>query len=162
MEGVDNTLEIGQERLALSTRHVLFVAGGAFDSLEGIVRSRLARLNVVGDWRDYLAAEDLVSSGMERQLIGRFPVRVVYDRLTTQDLQDILTKSADSPLHGLCPGPERLGHRAALHRRGPGGDRPAGQTGRHRGPGAHRHPAPGAPGGHVPAAGGLYRRAHDG
>ena len=98
VEGVDNTLEIGQERLALSTRHVLFVAGGAFDSLEGIVRGRLARLNVVGDWRDYLAAEDLVSSGMERQLIGRFPVRVVYDRLTTRDLQDILTKSADSPL----------------------------------------------------------------
>ena len=98
VEGVENTLEIGKERLALSTKHVLFIAGGAFDSLEGIVRSRLARLNVVGDWRDYLATEDLVSSGMERQLIGRFPVRVVYDRLTTQELQDILIKSADSPL----------------------------------------------------------------
>jgi len=98
VEGVDNTLEIGKERLNLSTRHVLFIAAGAYDSLEGIVRNRLARLNVVGDWRDYLATEDLVSFGMERQLVGRFPVRVVYGRLTTRELQDILVKSADSPL----------------------------------------------------------------
>jgi ATP-dependent Clp protease ATP-binding subunit ClpX len=98
VEGVDNTLEIGKERLNLSTKHVLFIAAGACDSLEGIVRNRLARLNVVGDWRDYLATEDLVSFGMERQLVGRFPVRVVYDRLTTRELQDILVKSADSPL----------------------------------------------------------------
>jgi ATP-dependent Clp protease ATP-binding subunit ClpX len=98
VEGVENTLEIGKERLSLSTKHVLFIAGGAYDSLEGIVRSRLARLNVVGDWRDHLATEDLVSFGMERQLVGRFPVRVAYNRLTTQELEDILTKSADSPL----------------------------------------------------------------
>jgi ATP-dependent Clp protease ATP-binding subunit ClpX len=63
-----------------------------------MVRKRLARLNVVGDWKDHLATEDLVSFGMERQLVGRFPVRVVYDRLSTRELQDILTKSADSPL----------------------------------------------------------------
>ncbi len=98
VEGVDNTLEIGKERLTLSTKHVLFIAGGAYESLEGIVRKRLARLNVVGDWKDHLATEDLVSFGMERQLVGRFPVRVVYDRLSTRELQDILTKSADSPL----------------------------------------------------------------
>jgi ATP-dependent Clp protease ATP-binding subunit ClpX len=98
VEGVDNTLEIGKERLALSTKHVLFIAAGAYDSLEGIVRNRLARLNVVGDWRDHLETQDLVSFGMERQLVGRFPVRVVYGRLTTRELQDILVKSADSPL----------------------------------------------------------------
>jgi len=98
VEGVDNTLEMGKERLTMSTKHVLFIAGGAYDTLEGIVRNRLSRLNVVGDWRDHLATEDLVSFGMERQLVGRFPVRVVYNRLTTQELEDILTKSADSPL----------------------------------------------------------------
>jgi|UniRef100_A0A7C5AL58 ATP-dependent Clp protease ATP-binding subunit ClpX len=98
VEGVENTLEVGKERLTLSTKHVLFIAGGAFEALEGLVRKRLSRLNVTGDWRDHLATEDLVSFGLERQLVGRFPVRVVYDRLTTQELQDILTKSADSPL----------------------------------------------------------------
>jgi ATP-dependent Clp protease ATP-binding subunit ClpX len=35
---------------------------------------------------------------MERQLVGRFPVRVVYDQLTTQDLKDIMTQSQDSAL----------------------------------------------------------------
>jgi ATP-dependent Clp protease ATP-binding subunit ClpX len=35
---------------------------------------------------------------MERQLMGRFPVRVTYDLLTTQNLMDILTESEDSPL----------------------------------------------------------------
>ena len=35
---------------------------------------------------------------VERQLMGRFPVKVVYDGLTTQDLKDILSKSAGSPL----------------------------------------------------------------
>jgi ATP-dependent Clp protease ATP-binding subunit ClpX len=35
---------------------------------------------------------------MERQLVGRFPVRVVYDQLTTQDLKDIMTKSQGSAL----------------------------------------------------------------
>lgn len=98
VEGVENTLEVGKERLSLSTKHVLFIAGGSFEALEGLVRKRLSRLNVTGDWRDHLATEDLVSFGLERQLVGRFPVRVVYDRLTTQELQDILTKSADSPL----------------------------------------------------------------
>jgi ATP-dependent Clp protease ATP-binding subunit ClpX len=98
VEGMDNTLELGKERLILSTKHVLFIAGGAFEALEGLVRKRLSRLNLTGDWREHLAPEDLVAFGLERQLVGRFPVRVVYDRLTTQELQDILTKSADSPL----------------------------------------------------------------
>jgi ATP-dependent Clp protease ATP-binding subunit ClpX len=43
-------------------------------------------------------ADDLVSFGMERQLVGRFPVRVVYDQLTTQDLKDIMIKSQGSAL----------------------------------------------------------------
>jgi ATP-dependent Clp protease ATP-binding subunit ClpX len=51
-----------------------------------------------GEWQNYLLTEDLVSFGMERQLMARFPVKVVYDPLTIQDLISIMTKSADSPL----------------------------------------------------------------
>jgi ATP-dependent Clp protease ATP-binding subunit ClpX len=98
VEGVKNTFEVGMERISLSTRHVLFVAGGVFDNLDLIVKKRMARHDHQGDWRDYLLAEDLVAFGMERQLMARFPVKVVYDALTTQDLKDILTKSEDSPL----------------------------------------------------------------
>jgi len=98
VEGVDNTLEVGKERYALSTKHVLFIAGGVFAKLEAIVQKRLERHGFSGHWRDHLLTEDLVVFGMERQLMGRFPVRVVYDLLTTDNLVEILTRSEDSPL----------------------------------------------------------------
>ncbi len=98
VEGVENTLEVGKERFTLSTKHVLFIAGGVFDKLDTIVQKRLDRHGFSGDWRDHLLTEDLVVFGMERQLMGRFPVRVTYDLLTTEDLVAILTHSEDSPL----------------------------------------------------------------
>jgi ATP-dependent Clp protease ATP-binding subunit ClpX len=98
VEGVDNTIEMGRERIPLSTRHVLFIAGGVYENLDGIVAERMDEHGLKGDWKDYLLTEDLVSFGMERQLMGRFPVRVAYDPLTTQNLKDILTGSEDSPL----------------------------------------------------------------
>jgi ATP-dependent Clp protease ATP-binding subunit ClpX len=82
----------------LSTKHVLFIAGGAFENLDTIVKGRMSRQGMEGDWKNYLMTEDLAAFGMERQLMGRFPVKVVYDGLTTQDLKDILSKSAGSPL----------------------------------------------------------------
>lgn len=98
VEGADNTIDLGKERVSLSTKHVLFIAGGVFERLEGIVRKRMAKHGLEGDWKDYLLPDDLVEYGMERQLVGRFPVRVVYDPLTVQDLKDIMVKSEDSPL----------------------------------------------------------------
>ncbi len=98
VDGSDNTVHIGKERISLSTKHVLFIAGGAFENLDTIVNKRMARQGLEGNWRHFLMADDLVSFGMERQLVGRFPVRVVYDQLTTQDLKDIMTKSQGSAL----------------------------------------------------------------
>jgi len=98
VDGSDNTVHIGKERISLSTKHVLFIAGGAFENLDTIVKKRMARQGLDGNWRHFLTADDLVEFGMERQLIGRFPVRVVYDQLTTQDLKDIMIKSEDSAL----------------------------------------------------------------
>jgi ATP-dependent Clp protease ATP-binding subunit ClpX len=98
VDGVENVVDLGREKVPLSTRHVLFIAGGAFDNLDTIVKGRMSRQGMKGNWKDYLMTEDLVAFGMERQLMGRFPVKVVYDGLTTQDLKDILSKSAGSPL----------------------------------------------------------------
>lgn len=98
IDGSDNTVHIGKERISLSTNHVLFIAGGAFENIDSIVKKRMARQGLKGNWRHFLNADDLVAFGMERQLVGRFPVRVVYDPLTTQDLKDILTKSEGSAL----------------------------------------------------------------
>ena len=98
VEGVENTVDMGKERLAISTKHVLFIAGGVFEKLDTVVQKRMDLHGFTGEWRDHLLTEDLVVFGMERQLMGRFPVRVSYDMLTTQNLIDILTQSEDSPL----------------------------------------------------------------
>ncbi len=98
VEGIENTFEWGAERLAISTKHVLFLAGGVFEDLKNIVKRRMVKHSLAGEWQNFLLNEDLVSFGMERQLMARFPVKVVYDALTIQDLKDIMTKSADSPL----------------------------------------------------------------
>lgn len=98
VDGSDNTVHIGKERIFLSTKHVLFIAGGAFENLDIIVKKRMARQGIGGNWRHFLMADDLVEFGMERQLVGRFPVRVVYNQLTTQDLKDIMTQSQGSAL----------------------------------------------------------------
>ncbi|KPK21614.1 MAG: hypothetical protein AMK69_21455 [Nitrospira bacterium SG8_3] len=98
VDGSENTVHIGKERISLSTKHVLFIAGGSFENLDSIVKKRMTRQGLRGNWRHFLTADDLVAFGMERQLMGRFPVRVVYDQLTTQDLKDIMTQSEGSAL----------------------------------------------------------------
>ena len=97
VEGAENTIELGKERISLSTRHVLFIAGGVYEGLEQIVTRRLTRDGVQGDWRDCLLTDDFVAYGMERQLTGRFPIRAVYDQLTVEDLRAIMQKSEESP-----------------------------------------------------------------
>ena len=98
VDGAENTVHIGKEIISLSTKHVLFIAGGAFEDLDIIVKKRMARQKMTGYWQDYLTTEDLFDLGMERQLMGRFPVKVIYDQLTTRDLKEIMTKSRDSAL----------------------------------------------------------------
>jgi len=98
VDGSENIVHVGKERISLSTKHVLFIAGGAFENIDVIVKKRMARQGLDGNWRHFLTADDLVAFGMERQLIGRFPVRVVYDQLTTQNLKDIMINSEDSAL----------------------------------------------------------------
>jgi ATP-dependent Clp protease ATP-binding subunit ClpX len=97
VEGAENTIDLGKERMSLSTRHVLFIAGGVYEDLEGVVRKRMAREGLQGDWREHLITDDFVAYGMERQLMGRFPIRAVYDQLTVEDLKDIMLRSEDSP-----------------------------------------------------------------
>src|SRR5574341_742730 len=97
VEGADNTIELGADRISLSTRHVLFIAGGVFEDLEGVVRKRMAGEGVAGGWKEHVLTDDFVAHGMERQLMGRFPIRAVYDPLTVDDLKAIMRRSEESP-----------------------------------------------------------------
>jgi len=98
VEGMENTIELGRERIHLTTKHVLFIGGGSFEKLEGVVKKRLTRLMLPGDWQARIHTDDFVACGMDKQLMGRFPVRVAYDGLSAQDLKDIMTRSEGSPL----------------------------------------------------------------
>jgi ATP-dependent Clp protease ATP-binding subunit ClpX len=96
VEGTDNTVEYKGQRIKLSTKNVLFIASGAFEGLETQVKNDLTRKGVTlqegQTWEDYLTTEHLISYGMERQLMGRFPVRSFYHPLTTDDLVEIMKK----------------------------------------------------------------------
>jgi ATP-dependent Clp protease ATP-binding subunit ClpX len=92
----------------INTRHILFVASGAFNGLKEIVEKRLSERNVgfgaaapAGADRDadILAqanTRDFVEYGFEPEFIGRLPVRVVLSDLTEEDLFRILTTSEGS------------------------------------------------------------------
>jgi len=108
--GVQNALlkmiegkEVYVNNHKFKTDKLLFVGSGAFEGLESIVRrdlkTGLYQAGELVDWTRHVTNEHLVAYGMERQLLGRLPVKVFYHSLSKQDLVDIMMKSEDSPLH---------------------------------------------------------------
>lgn len=95
----------GQPEVA-RTRHILFIASGAFSGLEDIVRHRLAAAgatlprNAGADWLLARAnTEDLVAYGLEPEFVGRLPVRVACHALDKNDLFNVLRRSESSLIH---------------------------------------------------------------
>ncbi len=93
----------------ISTRHILFICSGAFDTLAEQVRRRLATATIgfVGEGGvapddgaslRQAGTRDFVSYGFEPEFIGRLPVRVVFDFLTAADLEEILRRSEGNVL----------------------------------------------------------------
>ena len=91
-----------QELIAIDTSNVLFVAGGAFEGLDDIVRRRVATTrvgfqHVVEDDDAAVAAADVLPSdlrafGLIPELIGRLPVVARLHELSEDALVDVLTK----------------------------------------------------------------------
>ena len=93
-----------QKMIAVDTKNILFVCGGAFDGLADIVAQRLgARESGFGAaWherevpkRELLAqasADDLADFGLLPEFIGRLPVVSVLEDLTEDDLARILVE----------------------------------------------------------------------
>jgi len=90
----------------ISTRHILFIVSGAFDKLSEQVRKRIgaARIGFAGGETDAAAlpdgdclrqssTRDFIDYGFEPEFIGRLPVRVVFDPLEAQDLEEILRRA---------------------------------------------------------------------
>jgi ATP-dependent Clp protease ATP-binding subunit ClpX len=96
-----------QEYLKIDTTNILFICGGAFDGLERIIESRLAR-KTLGFIKDYstsndavvntdsllskVESQDLIKFGLIPEFIGRLPVVSTLNHLTVSDLVHILTE----------------------------------------------------------------------
>ncbi len=96
-----------QKMIALDTKNILFICGGAFDGIKRIIESRLNTkplgftLNTESDDRhhiedenmlSYINARDLKSYGLIPELIGRLPVLTYLDPLDKETLKLILTE----------------------------------------------------------------------
>jgi ATP-dependent Clp protease ATP-binding subunit ClpX len=94
----------------IATRHILFIVSGAFDKLAENVQKRLNATQIGFDStpdksEDALSkalqkveTKDFIDYGFEPEFIGRLPVRVACDPLSTEDLAEIMTTSESSIL----------------------------------------------------------------
>lgn len=91
-----------QEFIQLDTSNILFICGGAFDSLEEIVGKRVGLKGTIGfdaqnnkelkesNLLEQLAPEDLISYGLIPELVGRLPVITHVKPLSVDALIQIL------------------------------------------------------------------------
>ena len=97
-----------QEYIAVDTRHILFICGGAFDGIERKIAQRL-NTHTVGynsvqnvrkidknELMQYVLPQDLKSFGLIPELIGRLPVLTYLNPLDRQALTRILTEPKNS------------------------------------------------------------------
>lgn len=98
----------------ISTKFVLFIFSGAFNSMNDLVKSRVGKQSIgfavdAGDDGSAFAEEegaqsllhlaetsDFIEAGLEPEFIGRVPVRVAIDALKADDMYRILTEAEDS------------------------------------------------------------------
>ncbi|MFT5513837.1 MAG: ATP-dependent Clp protease ATP-binding subunit ClpX [Bacteroidia bacterium] len=94
-----------QKYIAVDTRNILFICGGAFEGIESIIQRRVATSKVgfkktseqlVTNDRDhilqFLSPFDLRSFGLIPEIIGRLPVLTNLETLDREALLQILTK----------------------------------------------------------------------
>jgi len=94
-----------QKMIAVDTKNILFIAGGAFQGIERIIAARL-RTNVVGysisgsneesvdkeNLLQYISPRDLKGFGLIPEIVGRMPVLTYLDPLDKPALKRILTE----------------------------------------------------------------------
>ncbi|HEY0222504.1 ATP-dependent Clp protease ATP-binding subunit ClpX [Lactovum miscens] len=96
-----------QEMIQIDTKNILFIAGGAFDGIEEIVKQRLGE-KIIGfgannkalsegdSYMQEIIAEDIQKFGLIPEFIGRMPVVAALETLTEENLIHILTEPKNS------------------------------------------------------------------
>lgn len=97
-----------QEMIQIDTTNILFIVGGAFDGIETIVKERLGekvigfgssetkKIDTSKSIMQHIIPEDLLKYGLIPEFIGRLPITAVLEKLTEEDLVEILTKPKNS------------------------------------------------------------------
>lgn len=97
------------KKSTISTKNILFIVSGAFESLSDIVKKRVSGAQI-GFCKDgacekeksfYLkqsTTSDFIKFGFEPEFIGRLPVRVACNELSAEDLEKIMQNSEGSIL----------------------------------------------------------------
>ena len=92
-----------QKMIAVNTKDILFIAGGAFDGIERLIAAR-KRTNVIGygssskemldkdNMLQYLSPADLKKFGLIPEIVGRLPVITHLNPLDKDALKRILTE----------------------------------------------------------------------
>jgi ATP-dependent Clp protease ATP-binding subunit ClpX len=103
-----------QELLKIDTSQILFICGGAFSGLEGVIESRLGKKSLgfgaqAQKHRDKKAnvlhevsTSDLLRFGLIPEFIGRLPVWAVLDPLDEESLIKVLEEPKDSITKQYC------------------------------------------------------------
>ncbi len=94
-----------QSLVHIKTRNVLFICGGAFETLDKIIAQRVNqggmgfgahiktdKENTLGELFKQLEPDDLIHFGLIPELVGRLPVAVALEELDEQALLNILTR----------------------------------------------------------------------
>ena len=97
-----------QKMIAVNTRNILFICGGAFDGIEKKIAQRL-NTHVVGfgtehkrntidreNLLQYIAPQDLKSFGLIPEIIGRLPILTFLNPLDRDALRQILVEPKNS------------------------------------------------------------------
>lgn len=100
---------MSQQVAKVDTKHILFICGGAFNSLEKIISKRLRHQEGIGFNSDpqpqskadhtlfhQVEPEDLIQYGFIPEFIGRLPIKVALDGLARADFLRILKEPRNS------------------------------------------------------------------
>jgi len=96
-----------QEYVKVDTSNILFVCGGAFIGMEGIVERRLGKGSIGWDAKErqiidegnvlsLVEPEDLVRYGLIPEFIGRLPIFSVLKELDASQLEHVMTKTRNA------------------------------------------------------------------
>ncbi|MBW2538914.1 MAG: AAA family ATPase, partial [Deltaproteobacteria bacterium] len=97
-----------REKRTVNTKNILFIMSGAFFDLPKIIKKRVsdqaigfgAHITTALDQSDmfkHVMSEDLIGFGFETEFVGRLPVRAIFERLTEDDLFEIM-KNPNNPI----------------------------------------------------------------